>query len=295
MWIQPESAAGTQPEKRSFSQTCILLSRYLKDNKVALGHLIHVNRPFMIQGYDLYVDHYAAGKMQCELGQFNLTPMSGSPENPMANSTPGNQPYQCPKTMNLFPQYADSSAKPFGATEEHHDAAQMIISYAGQVAVFDDLPAEKANEILLLAEKERSFQAFASQTTFAWRVPNNQIESNVTVHPCPNTMQDCIRWRVMPIASSFPQARRCSLQRFLKRRKDRLLSKHYARSVPAKLASFKSRDDRSWINLAANKCAYYRSVKDGAWVALELSEPASSRPAYDCRSWLSLATGSSHS
>ncbi|KAK4775087.1 hypothetical protein SAY86_010022 [Trapa natans] len=232
---------------------------------------------------------------QGELGQFNLTPMSGSPENPMANSTPGNQPYQCPKTMNLFPQYADSSAKPFGATEEHHDAAQMIISYAGQVAVFDDLPAEKANEILLLAEKESSFQAFASQSTFAWRVPNNQIESNVTVHPCPNTMQDCIRWRVMPIASSFPQARRCSLQRFLKRRKDRLLSKHYARSVPAKLASFKSRDDRSWINLAANKCASYRSVKDGAWVALELSEPASSRPAYDCRSWLSLATGSSHS
>ncbi|KAK4785474.1 hypothetical protein SAY86_002163 [Trapa natans] len=265
MWNQSEPAAATPTEKRSFSQTCILLSRYLKDNKVALGDLNLGGKP----------------------GQFKPTLMNQLPEIPMVKSTPRNQPYQCPETMNLFPQYADSSAKPFGATEGQQKAAQMAISYAGQVAVFDYLPAEKANEILLLAEKESNSQAFAPQTACASRIPNNQIESNATVPPSPNMdsnlMQDGIRWR-------FPQARRCSLHRFLERRKVPSLSRP-SNSVPAKLVSFKPQDEMPCLSSADNKWASHKPVK----VALEPSELASSIPGYDSRSWLSLAIGRGHS
>lgn len=94
------------------------------------------------------------------------------------------------------------STRMSGATEKH-ETVQMTILYAGQVTVFNDLPADKAKEIMLLASKVSNSQAFTPQTAFAAKIPNNQSDANATVPPSLNSsnlIQDGLQRRAMPIA-----------------------------------------------------------------------------------------------
>ncbi|GER40955.1 jasmonate Zim-domain protein [Striga asiatica] len=86
------------------------------------------------------------------------------------------------------------------------ETPKMTIFYAGRVMVFDDLPADKAREILMIAGKSgptRPKPAFAHHVMLTFGLP-----SNPPVHP--------------PLHSDLPIARKNSLARFLEKRKHRI-------------------------------------------------------------------------
>ncbi|PKI43512.1 hypothetical protein CRG98_036114 [Punica granatum] len=178
------------------------------------------------------------------------------PENPNTDSAPKNPPAGSLKSMDLFPQSADSSTKMLDAAEEPK-TAQMTIFYAGQVIVFNDFPADKAKEVMLLATKGSNSQVFTPQPAFvAPRIPKNQIESKARVPPSPimssNPIQDLLQQTAEPMASDLPIARRKSLHRFLEKRKDRITSKSPYQVVDTSAASSPDKN-KAWLSLAASQ------------------------------------------
>ncbi|KAL8102714.1 protein TIFY 10A-like [Apium graveolens] len=107
------SSGQKTPEKSSFSQTCSLLSQYLKE-KGSLGDL------------SLGIGFESNG--------------TTAPWTPPAAST-----------MNLFP-VTEKPGQGIPAKQQPENA-QMTIFYGGQVVVFNDLSSEKAKEIMMLASK----------------------------------------------------------------------------------------------------------------------------------------------
>ncbi|EPS61226.1 hypothetical protein M569_13574, partial [Genlisea aurea] len=81
------------------------------------------------------------------------------------------------------------------------EKSQMTIFYGGQVVVFDDFPADKANEIMMLA---KTFSA---------------AESTANILPAFSFSDQRHR---RTLISDFPIARKRSLVRFLAKRKDRI-------------------------------------------------------------------------
>ncbi|KAL5210091.1 hypothetical protein ABZP36_005714 [Zizania latifolia] len=94
------------------------------------------------------------------------------------------------KTMELFPQQA-GTLKGSQERKETEKAPQLTIFYGGSVLVFDDFPADKADELMKLAGSRDTAPAGAAAAC------------------CPS----------LP---DMPIARKVSLQRFLEKRKNRL-------------------------------------------------------------------------
>ncbi|KAF3623880.1 putative polygalacturonase-like [Capsicum annuum] len=206
-------------QRSHFSHTCSLLSQYLKE-KGSLGDLyLGISRNF---------DSTGSATM-------DLLPMI---EKSAATNTQ--------KSMNLFLQGATKA-------ESSIDKSQMTIFYAGQVIVFNDFPADKAKEIMLMA----SNNANNTQNPI-----NKQAESTVDlVTPAVNIVPPSLantsiqehQMTSQPIVSDLPIARRASLTRFLEKRKDRLTAKvPYQTSTPHKhTANPKKEENKAWLGLGA--------------------------------------------
>lgn len=102
------------------------------------------------------------------------------------------------KTMELFPQQA-------GTLKESHERreperAQLTIFYGGTMVVFDDFPAEKAEELMQLAGSCN---------------PPAAPDVGGAAAVCQNALGQ-------PCLPDMPIARKASLQRFLEKRKNRL-------------------------------------------------------------------------
>ncbi|KAI3761663.1 hypothetical protein L1987_52084 [Smallanthus sonchifolius] len=100
------------------------------------------------------------------------------------------------KAVNMtLPQYVilDSSGEltnKAGAGSSKPKTAQMTIFYGGQVLVLDDVPADRARDLMLMANNEKRLQTYKSPS---------------------DVSKD----------SDLPIARRASLHKFLAKRKDR--------------------------------------------------------------------------
>ncbi|CAH8271772.1 unnamed protein product [Arabidopsis lyrata] len=106
--------------------------------------------------------------------------------------------------------------------------SQLTIFFGGSVTVLDGLPAEKVQEILRIAAKAMETKSSTSispvQSPALNRAPSFSSTSNVAspaAQPFP----------IQPIsfcrsAADLPIARRHSLQRFLEKRRDRLVNKN---------------------------------------------------------------------
>ncbi|KAK4761705.1 hypothetical protein SAY87_029589 [Trapa incisa] len=157
------------------------------------------------------------------------------------------------KSMDLFPKFVNPSSKMYDGTEEPK-TAQMTIFYAGQMFVFNDFPADRAKEVMLLASKGNKFQASTHQPALAPKIRDNETESSQRdppAHTISNKrIQDHLQLTVEPIASDLPIARRKSLHRFLEKRKDRITSKA-PYTVAASLPPSKAAETKSWLSLAS--------------------------------------------
>nr|AQA29554.1 jasmonate-zim-domain protein 1 [Camellia sinensis var. sinensis]QEG58832.1 jasmonate ZIM-domain 5 [Camellia sinensis] len=262
----PEKSASS-----SFSQTCSLLSQYLKEKKGTFGDL-------------------SLG-MPTATTTMNLFPVAMKSSEVSRNGTPVTRNLT---SMDLFPQQSgfgsnisveeslnkvDSSA----INKSEPETAQMTIFYAGQVIVFNDFPADKAKEIMLLASKGSSHHnpgTLASTpvqkpieptnlipTSSASAIVPNSGNNTISIEPislipttssvaAPNFSNNMIQERVQvqrasqPIATDLPIARKASLTRFLEKRKDRITSR-----APYQISSStsppKPTESKSWLGLAA--------------------------------------------
>ncbi|CAO2823135.1 unnamed protein product [Amaranthus hypochondriacus] len=200
-------------QKMSFSQTCNLLSQYVKEKR-ALG----------ISGN---IDSRGPATM-------NLFPVTGK-------QVAAKDPNACVgKTINLFPQLSGFNSGVNKRASPEPPTPQMTIFYGGQVLVFNDLPADKAKEVMDLATsfeaslKKRKVETTSStppstgvvlvsgQNPKPTLIPNQNSKQNLTI--APKFMNNVVSPAV-PNVSELPIARKASLHRFLEKRKDRLVGK----------------------------------------------------------------------
>ncbi|KAL9224641.1 hypothetical protein vseg_000659 [Gypsophila vaccaria] len=242
---------ATTPHKMSFSQTCNLLSQYVKEKRaLALSSTLDTSR----------------GGEGFNRGTMNLFPVKQVDE---SNGSVG-------RTINLFPQISGFDSRANKRASPEPAAAQMTIFYGGQVVVFNDLPADKANEVINLASsfesKKRKIDTPASVvvpisdvnpihvakpsiTQSSNPKPNQPQIQNLTVGALPNFGNN-----VTPVVAAVPRvairgaadlpiARKASLHRFLEKRKDRLVGKAPAPENAADEVAKKAVDGKSWLGL----------------------------------------------
>lgn len=219
----------------NFSQTCSLLSQYLKENKGSFFPDLNLN--LNLRGLDAPTDGVATAK-----------------------------------TMDLFPQQSGSGTKDhlpnkpdFSVQKSESGASsQMTIFYNGQVIVFNDFPADKAKELMLLASKSSS----VSNTTCTSLVqiqkpveptnvvpPTNSTVSNSTI--VNSMIQDRAQGPTKAAATDLPIARKASLTRFLEKRKDR---------ITARAPYAKPEQPKSWLGLAAQGPAHLERLIQDKWL-----------------------------
>lgn len=95
---------------------------------------------------------------------------------------------------------------PSGATQKQPEAAQMTIFYAGQVITFNDFPADKVKEIMMLARK-LSTSTGSNPHLAAFPGPNlvkNPMNPGVMIPP--NPIQDRIQ---RPAAETIASGKPC--------------------------------------------------------------------------------------
>eukprot|EP00268_Persea_americana_P026775 TRINITY_DN2627_c0_g1_i1.p1 TRINITY_DN2627_c0_g1~~TRINITY_DN2627_c0_g1_i1.p1 ORF type:complete len:229 (+),score=29.94 TRINITY_DN2627_c0_g1_i1:268-954(+) len=210
------------PEKSNFSHTCSLLSQYLKE-KGTFG--------------DLSLGMTCNPKGEGKSEMIPPTTMNLLPKIEVSREIPerkDNGLDQTIKSMDLFAPHAgfmpsvtmedaqkmaDLSAKPRPANELQ--TSQLTIFYGGKVLVFNDFPADKAKEIMLLVEKNmlpNSTPASASRNDCGNVFPGN---STFTSTPGNNPTTDRLQRPPQADVSDLPIARKASLHRFLEKRKGR--------------------------------------------------------------------------
>ncbi|XP_035833954.1 protein TIFY 11B [Helianthus annuus] len=163
------SATGTPPEKSKFLQTCNRLSLFLKEK----GKIRDLN--FGINA------------------KFDAT---------------GEKVEEKPVDV-AIPQYVildSSSCELEDKVEAKSSTAQMTIFYQGQVLVLDDVPADRARDLMLMAKN--------GVETSKPKPPPPVVDVSRSKGPIKEDVQQAKD-------SDLPIARRASLHKFLAKRKDR--------------------------------------------------------------------------
>ncbi|GAU29279.1 hypothetical protein TSUD_226500 [Trifolium subterraneum] len=130
-----------------------------------------------------------------------------------------------------IPNLATSSVMK-GIKMEEARCAQMTIFYDGKVIVLDDIPAEKAKDILVF-----------SSNNYAYHHPPSFLagnSANKTVQ-VPSTV---------PIIYDLPMTRKASLHRFLEKRKNRIAARApYQTTYPATNLNKTIDESMAWLSL----------------------------------------------
>ncbi|MQL87723.1 hypothetical protein Taro_020269 [Colocasia esculenta] len=270
-----EMGARKSGEKVSgFAATCNLLSQYLKERGGLrdLGLGLSAAAPALpLAG--------ARGKQEVPK-TMNLLPgvetvvgeLDGAAVNVGAASDRRKDPVL---SMDLFPHHAG-----LGPSDEKNPdlmretrRAQMTIFYGGKVMVFDNVPAEKVGELMVMAGRgcpSPTQPSKAEQPPPAQPNPavaaSAALASNSEAKPAAPTAavatlavsaQDAPKKPTQPAASDLPIARRVSLHRFLEKRKDRISANapYPVSGSPASFASSPEKNRGQWLGLASHASA----------------------------------------
>ncbi|GAB4838091.1 hypothetical protein Ancab_027622 [Ancistrocladus abbreviatus] len=210
----------TAGQKSTFSQTCNLLSQYLKVKR-------------------------SLGDLSLEITD-NVSETKGASNNDSLRQT----------TMNLFPQQSGFGSYASCCVGNGPKVGQMTIFYGGQVIVFNDFPTAKAKEIMELAShgsSKNSRNSAASNSNF----PKIITDSANLAAPAPkiapnfgnNLNQDSVQRSAAPLASDLPIARKASLRRFFEKRKDRITARApYSTGKPTATGSNPG-ERKAWLGL----------------------------------------------
>ncbi|KAG6502058.1 protein TIFY 10a-like [Zingiber officinale] len=202
-------------EESSFSRTCRLLSRYLRE-KGSLGGLPPL-------------DQRPQGKSR-EPKTINLFPRVDVLEE---IQTQINQEKTSHISLNFFPR--QSTQGPANALEtKQMEMNQLTIFYAGEVLVFNNYPADRAKDLMQMASKE----SVAAQN-FSFSTPHIAAAG-----------AECNSKPETKLAQDMPIMRRNSLHRFLEKRKDRIHSKSpYQGNPSSSVNEAKMKSSEPWLNL----------------------------------------------
>ncbi|KAI7752284.1 hypothetical protein M8C21_012797 [Ambrosia artemisiifolia] len=166
-------------KQSSVAKTCNQLSLFLKEKKGSLRDL-----------------HLGINAKSNDTARMTVDLLNNIENNPDRNNA---------KT-DLKPE--DSVNKFRSESESKSKAPQMTIFYDGKVMVFDDIPADKARDLMLAAGGD---------------YPSSANKTDTTVNLAPNSTDQAIHVQVQVQANGLdlPIARRASLHKFLAKRKDR--------------------------------------------------------------------------
>ncbi|KZV51283.1 protein TIFY 10A-like [Dorcoceras hygrometricum] len=227
-------------KRANFSHTCSLLSQFLKGNNGSFGELS--------LGLSKNLEHKVV-----PTGTMNLLPM-------IEKSDQNQAPPNLNSPLNMFHHLVGGGrvetmkkSEISSGTKLVAENAPLTIFYAGQVIVFNDFPADKANEIMMLASKSSAaaaqnhhFPASAQPIT----TPQSPTESATSFpNAVPSLAVQDLAHRTPQFASDLPIARKNSLARFLEKRKERTTaSEPYPARKPA--APLKAgQNNEAWLRL----------------------------------------------
>ncbi|XP_031262095.1 protein TIFY 10B-like isoform X2 [Pistacia vera] len=219
------SMASSGQKSSNFTQTCNLLSQYLKEK----GNFGDFSRGIASKPEGV---EFETSRPQSAT-TMNLLP---NLENVGASSS------SSVKAADFFNNKAE-------ATVESGAGSQMTIFYAGKVHVFNGFSAEKAKEIMALATKSGSSVNTTSSRAFTpdLNIATSASETNNIASQ--DRLFQHLKPPQAPITSDFPIKRRASLHRFFEKRKDRVVARAPYQINGASVAPAKPEESREkpWL------------------------------------------------
>ncbi|KAF4399347.1 hypothetical protein G4B88_022430 [Cannabis sativa] len=148
----PNWKVGKALEKSNFAQTCTLLSQFLKEKRATEAGLAANNKS---ENKEKLAPASSSMNFLTNMHMENQAPGNSTRSASATETTP------MVKSPNFFPQLVSPNSNiqdsikpdPRKTTSTNVECSQMTIFYAGQVLTFNDLPIDKANEVLALARK----------------------------------------------------------------------------------------------------------------------------------------------
>ncbi|QCE02367.1 protein TIFY 10B-like [Vigna unguiculata] len=186
--------SGKAPEKSSFSQTCSLLSQFLKEKRASGDSALGMG-----------------GKMEPKASTKDLFGSLQNSDGALKLSA---------SAMDFLPQLVENPCiKKSNLRSPVPESPQMTIFYAGKMLVFDGFPPEKATEVMELATKLALDTSGADETPPSAPVTTKELaetkvpQTNTSETPKPGSQG---------VGSDMRYPRRASLLKFLEKRKERV-------------------------------------------------------------------------
>ncbi|RDX84767.1 Protein TIFY 10A [Mucuna pruriens] len=188
--------SGKAPEKSTFSQTCSLLSQFLKEKRASADSTLGMG-----------------GKMEPRAGTKDLFGSLQNSDGALRLNA---------SAMDFLPQLVENPCikKSNVRSQGPESTPQLTIFYAGKLLVFDAFSAEKATEVMELATKLASDNSGTEESPSSAPVTTEKLA--VPKVPQTSTSLETPKPGNQGVGSDMRYPRRASLLKFLEKRKERV-------------------------------------------------------------------------